>query len=303
MTFSKRRTVELSLAAVAFLLLFLPNRAFAYTQGALVTQGELVGAGSIWFETTIAVALVFVSAMAFSLQIARGYFIRVLNKFTLRLGADIWWLAYVLIRDGLIFMSFIMGLLVFFPGTFLDYPIAVPFMPVSVVLFGIALVTKLYFDADDNRNAFRAVTALVFGGTMLWVFGTIFVTETPIFMSSLPPGVSANSGMWYFMYSTFSSTSNLGLAMTTFQACFAVLGVIGVFGFVHPILHSRLPKLKRAVASETAATVTPVYPTATRSVDTPAAKGFGDGKANHGIPSDHLHYAGVEKERSADYIG
>ena len=303
MTFSKRKTVLTSLAALSFVLLFFPSRAFAYTQGALVTQGDLVGAGSIWLETTIAVALVFVSAMAFSLQIARGYFVRVLNKFTLRLGADIWWLAYVLIRDGLIFMSFIMGLLVFFPGTFLDYPIAVPFMPISVVLFGVALVTKLYFDADDNRNAFRAVTVLVFAGTMLWVFGTIFVTETPIFMSTMPPGVSATSGMWYTMYATFSSTNNLGLAMASFQACFAVLGVIGVFGFAHPILHSRLPKLKRAITSATAATVAPVYPTATRSVDVPATRGLGDGKANSRVPSDQLHYGTVAKDRSADYIG
>ncbi len=170
----------------------------------------------MWLETTIAVALVFVTAMAFSLQIARGYFIRVLNKFTLRLGADIWWLAYVLIRDGLIFISFIMGLLVFFPGTFLDYPMAVPFMPVSVVFFGLALITKLYFDADDNRNAFRAVTVFIFIGTFLWIMRTILVTETPLALSTLPPGVSGTSGVWYIAYYTFSSTQNLGLAMISF---------------------------------------------------------------------------------------
>jgi hypothetical protein len=171
---SKRLYVLYVLAGLALSILALTGRT-SYA----VTQGELVSGGSIWLETTIAVALVFVIAMAFSLQIARGYFIRVLNKFTLRLGADIWWLAYILIRDGLIFMSFIMGLPVFFPGTFLDYPMAVPFMPLSVVFFGAALVTKLYVDADNNRNAFRIVTALVFIGTLLWISGTIFITESP----------------------------------------------------------------------------------------------------------------------------
>jgi hypothetical protein len=204
------------------------------------SQGDLVSGGSIWLETTIAVALVFVMSMAFSLQIARGYFVRNLEKFTLRLGADIWWLGYVMIRDGLIFMSFIMGLMVFFPGTFQDYPLAVPFMPLSVVLFGAALVTKLYFDADESRNAFRAVTVMIFLGTLLWISGVVFVTETPLALNPLPSGVSSTTGIWYSFYATFSSTANINLAMQSFYACFAALSVIGLFGFAHPILHSRI---------------------------------------------------------------
>lgn len=225
------------LAAAAFILL---NTAPAYA----IDQNGLVSGGSIWLETTIAVALVFVTAMAFSLQIARGYFLRTLEKFTLRLGADIWWLAYVLIRDGLIFMSFIMGLLVFFPGTLGDYAIAVPFMPVSVALFGIALIIKLYFDADEDRNIFRAVTALVFGGAATWIFGTIFVTESPLALSAsnLPSGVSMTSGFWYTLANTFNSQTNPNLYMASFYACFAVLGILGVLGLAHPILHSRVGK-------------------------------------------------------------
>src|SRR5487761_719276 len=254
MSLSGKRTLEIAVSILAVFLFVVPDRqVFAFT------QSNLVSGGSIWLETTIAVALVFVSAMAFSLQIARGYFIRILNKFTLRLGADIWWLAYVLIRDALIFMSFIMGLLVFFPGTFLDYPIAVPFMPLSVVFFGLALVTKLYVDADDNRTAFRIVTVLVFIGTILWISGTIFVTETPLQLSTLPPGVSSSSGIWYTMYPLFSSQNNLSLAMISFLACFALLGIIGVLGFAHPILHSRLPKLKKSVAPS-AVVSTPATP-------------------------------------------
>ena len=166
------------------------------------------------------------------------------------MGADIWWLAYVLIRDAMIFMSFVMGLLVFLPATFLDYAIAVPFMPLSVVLFGAALLTKLYSDADDNKNAFRAVTILVFLGSVLWVFGVVFITETPLGLTTLPPGVSADSGFWYDIYHTFSSIENLGLAMTTFQACFAILGVLAIFGLAHPILHSRLKARSGASTSK-----------------------------------------------------
>ena len=256
------KLVGIVLAASSLLLL---NSAPAFA----LSQDGLVSGGSIWLETTIAVAMVFVTAMAFSLQIARGYFLRTLEKFTLRLGADIWWLAYVLIRDALIFMSFIMGLMVFFPGTFQDYPIAVPFMPVAVVLFGIALVTKLYFDADENRNAFRAVTLLVFAGTALWMFGTVFVTETPLALGTLPAGVSASGGIWYTIYNTFSSTTNVDLSMLTFNATFSALGVIAVFGLANPILRSRVGKRTPKINQSQG----PVSPAALPSRAAPARQG------------------------------
>jgi hypothetical protein len=308
----KKNYLLLGLVGFALLLMYTPLR-ITYAASSTDIANGLVSGGSVWLETTIVVALVFVTAMAFSLQIARGYFIRVLNKFTLRLGADIWWLAYILIRDALIFMSFIMGLLVFFPGTFLDYPMAVPFMPLSVVFFGAALVTKLYVDADDNRSAFRIVTVLVFIGTLLWISGAIFITESPLQLSTLPSGVSASSGIWYTMYMLFSSQNNLQLTMISFQACFALLGIIGVFGFAHPILHSRLPFKRKSssltTAAQPAATPSPV-PT-TRVLNQTAEPSAQQGTSTFGRPifksssmvtrasSDALNDNGVRP----DYIG
>lgn len=214
------------------------REAYAFTSNDL--SNGLVSGGSIWLETTLIIVLSHVSVLAFSMQIARGYFIRVLNKFNLKLGADIWWLVYVLIRDALIILSFIIGLLVFLPGTFLDYPMAVPFMPVAVVCFGTALATKLYVDADDSRNAFRFVTLLIFSGTMLWLTGTVFVTESPLQLSILPPGVSATGGFWYIMAQTFSSQSNLALTMASFEICFSALAAIGIFGLIYSVTHWRV---------------------------------------------------------------
>lgn len=262
-----------------------------------IDQSGLVSGGSIWLETTIAVAMVFVTAMAFSLQIARGYFLRTLEKFTLRLGADIWWLAYVLIRDGLMFIAFVMGLLVFFPGTFEDYSMAVPFMPVSVVLFGTALVTKLYFDADENRNVFRAVTGLVFGGTALWIFGTVFVTESPLQLSTLPSGVAANSGLLYYISSTFNSQTNVDLAMATFNVCFAALGVIGLVGFAHPILHSRVAKSTPRISQQGQG---PVSPAGFPGRASPSETQLGVGRPANFIGSSQRPAASIRE--SADYI-
>jgi hypothetical protein len=247
--FNVRKLARLGIGALAFLIFAPLHSAFG------LTQSDIVSGGSVWLETTLVVAMVFITAMAFSLQIARGYFIRTLNKFSLRLGADIWWLAYVLIRDGLIFIAFIMGLLVFFPGTILDYPMAVPFMPLAVVLFGIALVTKLYFDADDNRNAFRFVTVTLFIGTAMWIFGTIFVTESPLQLNPLPAGIASNSFLSY-LFQNFNSQNNPTMALYSIQACFAALGVLGLIGFAHPILHSRLAKTRKTVTVSSPQTVT-----------------------------------------------
>ena len=89
---------------------------------------------------------------------------------------------------------------------------------------------------------------MVFGGTALWIFGTVFVTETPLALTPLPAGVSSTGGLWYAAYSLFSSTANVNLAMATFDVCFASLGVIGVIGFAHPILHSRIGKQTPRIA-------------------------------------------------------
>ncbi len=250
------------LALASTMLLSSVPSAFAFS------QGDLVSGGSIWLETTIAVAMVFVTAMAFSLQIARGYFLRILDKFTLRLGADIWWLAYVLIRDALIFMSFVMGLMVFLPGTFQDYALAVPFMPLAVVFFGAALVTKLYFDADESRTAFRIVTVFVGIGTFLWIFGTIFITESPLQLSN--PALTNPPAFFTYLYSTFNAQQNVGLSMTSFYASSAALSVIALLGFAHPILHSRVSGKKGLNVSQsgTSPASPAIYPA--RAVNAPS---------------------------------
>ncbi len=276
------------LVAAATLLFTSAPPAFA------IDKSGFVSGGSIFLETTIAVAMVFITSMAFSLQISRGYFLRTLEKFTLRLGADIWWLAYVLIRDGLIFISFIMGLMVFFPGTFQDYDMAVPFMPLSVVFFGAALITKLYFDADESRTVFRAVTLMIFAGTMLWITGTIFVTETPLALGTLPSGVSTNS-FWYTLYNTFSSIKNPDLSMTSFYVASAMLSVIGLFGLAHPLLHSRINRSYKGLQQAQSPVAPSSFPTRAASrPPAPAESGqpeqFGSQQAPAGSHTNRADY-------------
>ena len=68
---NKAQVTRLAPGIVAALLVSVPiTPAFA------LSATNIVSAGSTRFETTVAVAMVFVTAMAFSLQMASGYFVR-----------------------------------------------------------------------------------------------------------------------------------------------------------------------------------------------------------------------------------
>ncbi len=54
---------------------------------------------------SIAAVLPILWAFAMTLHFARPYVIRFLGTLTLRFGADVWWLSYVLIRDALLLLT------------------------------------------------------------------------------------------------------------------------------------------------------------------------------------------------------
>ncbi len=195
-----------------------------------------VTAAATYTENTIVIILTLLTILAVSIQIARGYFLRVLRKFTLRLAADIWWLLFVILRDASIFLVVFLGFMLFFPGTYQDFPIAVPAMPLAVDLYAIALVLLLVKDTDEEPKWNTAITLLVGIGTILYITGTVFVTESALQLAVLPPTVSAsNSNIWGFIYNTFNSQANPALSIYTFYFCFAVLAAAGFVAFIYGI--------------------------------------------------------------------
>ena len=64
--------------------------------------GGLFDAGESFVEGTIAAALVMLWLIVLALYLARPYMTKNLHKFTLRLGADLWWIVYVAARDLLL---------------------------------------------------------------------------------------------------------------------------------------------------------------------------------------------------------
>jgi hypothetical protein len=134
-----------------------------------------VDGGQQWLVATIAAFMPALWALTLILHLARPYVLRTLRKLSLRFGADVWWLTYVLLRDAVTIITFGLSVIFIMPNLVLtlDLPLTAPLA--SLFLFW-ALYVKLLYDADDRFGAYRLVTALlVIGATLYFLPQTLAI--------------------------------------------------------------------------------------------------------------------------------
>jgi len=90
-----------------------------------------------------------------------------IDRFTLRLGADLLWLVYVALRDLLIVSGVVMSFMFFFPDVVSADPLPLTGGLAAAMLFGVLLV-KLMGDPDHNLRDFRLVTILLAIGSVFY---------------------------------------------------------------------------------------------------------------------------------------
>ena len=112
---------------------------------ALVTNGQA------WMVLSLAAVLPILWAWTLIMHFGRPYTLRFLGTLTLRFGGDVWWLSYVLIRDGLMVITFSLSVLFLMPNLYigLGLPLTAPLA--TVVLFW-ALVVKFLRDASTRSR-------------------------------------------------------------------------------------------------------------------------------------------------------
>ncbi len=188
-----------------------------------------VSAGSVLVEQIITLLISLLAILALSMQLARGYFLRILRKFTLRLAADVWWLVAILLRDAGIFLVLFLGITLFWPGTFQDYAVAMPFQPLGIDFFTFALVLLLLKDTHEDAKANALLTVFIAIGTALILFGTIFVTYNPAQITgiSVPTVSTSPSNFWGFMYTYFDSLNSPTIAIYSFYITLIILAAAG----------------------------------------------------------------------------
>jgi hypothetical protein len=133
----------------------------------------LFDAGESFVEGTIAAALVAIWLLVVALQLARPYMLTNLRKFTLRLGADLWWIAYVALRDILLVQVFLASFIFLYPDVVKGQDLPVTGGVAGVCAFA-ALVLKLTSKGEGDMRSFRWQTILLGIGALLYIGPYLF---------------------------------------------------------------------------------------------------------------------------------
>jgi hypothetical protein len=126
------------------------------------------GAAEQFVEGTIAAALVALWLLAVALHLARPYMLALTRKFTLRLGADLWWTIYVGMRDIFLLQVFLGSFIFFYPDVVKANDLPITGGLAAVCAFG-ALLLKLMTRADADARSFNAQTFLIGLGATLYL--------------------------------------------------------------------------------------------------------------------------------------
>lgn len=179
----------------------------------------------IWTAQSLADLGILLSIVSFLLHIGRPYFDRILSRMTLRVAADLWWLVYVVLRDGSLFLAAVIGLFHLNLDLMADIKIALPFVPLGTVALAAALLVKVFRNAEDLNRSFRWSVYLVSAGALLNFAGFVLVMEAPGHEYA-----AARTAFWQTMVS-WRSNANPPLATVTFYVTLAMLVALGVWAF------------------------------------------------------------------------
>jgi len=127
-----------------------------------------IGAGGEQFlEGTLAAMLPIIWLAILGLQLGQPYILDIIDRFTLRLGADLLWLIYVALRDLLIVSGVVMSFMFFFPDVVITDALPLTGGLAAVCLFGVLLV-KLMGDPDHTLRDFRIAISLLGLGSLFY---------------------------------------------------------------------------------------------------------------------------------------
>jgi hypothetical protein len=181
-----------------------------------ITQALNLG-GAQWLVSTIVAFLPVLWTMVLILHLARPYVLRSLRRMGLRLGADVWWMTYLLLRDGVLLITFGLSFIFFQPNLVAHdaFPITAP---ISTLLLMLALAVKLSRRVDDDITAYRYTTAFLVAGATLYYLALVFAVE------------SASQDYLSGFASAFTSNSNSQVALIIMWVC--LIGVIAIAGWL-----------------------------------------------------------------------
>jgi hypothetical protein len=176
--------------------------------------GALLQGGQTWLIASIVAFLPALWTMALMFHLGRPYVLRTLRRCGLRLGADVWWMSYLIIRDALLLVTFGLSFIFFNPNLVatLAFPITAPLATLCLLL---ALAVKLSRRVDDDVNAFRLATIFLVLGATLYYIPLVFSVE-------------ATSQTTYLSWIITNLTSNTNVTVALWIMWISLAGVVVV---------------------------------------------------------------------------
>jgi len=189
-----------------------------------ITAALLQG-GQTWLIASIVAFLPALWTMALMLHLGRPYVLRTLRRIGLRLGADIWWMSYLLIRDALLLITFGLSFIFFNPSLVatLAFPITAPLAALFLLL---ALAVKLARRVDDDVNAFRLATVFLVIGASLYYIPLVFAVE------------AASQDYLSWFVKNFTSNTNVTVALWIMWISLAGVAIVTAWLFVRAIANA-----------------------------------------------------------------
>lgn len=180
--------------------------------------------GEMFVEQTIAAALVILWILVLALHVGRPYMVRSTGKFTLRLGADLWWIIYVALRDLLLVQVFLGSFMYFYPDVTTMEGLALPITGglAAACAFAVMMI-KLTTRGDADTNAYRWQVLLLGLGATLYI--------VPYVLGSQMTMLSGQAIDQVVQFMVAQQNPDLALPLTYVSA--AIVGILGVVAVVY----------------------------------------------------------------------
>jgi len=204
-----------------------------------ITQALLQG-GSKWMISSIVAFLPALWTMALMLHLGRPYVIRILRRCGLRLGADVWWMSYLLMRDALLLITFALSWIFFQPNIFVNIPAPIT-APLAALFLLLALAVKLSRRVDDDIQAFRLATVFLVIGATFYYAPLVFAVEA---------GTQSAYLGWAITNLT-SNTANPTVALTIMWVSLAGVVIIAGWVFARAWMSATRSMTKKMTTQET----------------------------------------------------
>ena len=193
--------------------------------------------GEQFLEGTLAAVLPILWLVLLGLHLSRPYILDMIDRFTLRLGADLLWLIYIALRDLLIVSGVIMSFMFFFPDVVTTTALPLTGGLAAASLFAVLLM-KLMGDPDHSLQDFRLTTVLLGVGAIFYFIPYVF-------------GVQFNSvatGPFLTISNFLVTSSNPDWALALAYISVALLAIMGAIAAFYVVRTGG-----RAQASESSA--------------------------------------------------